>query len=132
MSEAETRLPPVDLNCLERTTAGDSQHIQELAETYLQTTADQLKQIQRALSSNTAIEVKILAHSCMGASALLGMTAIMPPLRRLEEMANQRELTRAPDALAQAWNEWDRIKLYWNTYKEENPSETRHASSPRR
>jgi HPt (histidine-containing phosphotransfer) domain-containing protein len=112
MTESATLLPPVDLECLRRMTSVNSSDFQELVERYLQTTTEYLEKLDRALRAQRAADLEKLAHQCLGASALLGMTAIEPPLRRLEEMGNKREWRHAGDALAQAWNALARIKSY--------------------
>src|SRR5205807_2300715 len=90
---------PVDLRCLERIAGGDGENLQELADSYLRTAREQLARLDRAVHLRQAKDVKELAHSCIGCSALLGMRAIVPPLRRLERMGMKRQGSSAEDAL---------------------------------
>src|SRR6267378_1916088 len=112
MSESASDSPPVDMVCLKRLGAGKSQEVQKLVEFYLQTSTEQLEKLQHAVLSHAAEDVETLAHQCMGASSLMGMTAIVPSFRRLEEMGIKRQLIHAGDALAQARKELERMKSY--------------------
>ena len=70
--------------------------MRELVDLYFRQTKGQLAQIEAAVRTNKAGEVRRLAHSCAGASATLGMTRLVPVLRDLERQGAEGSLTNAP------------------------------------
>jgi len=114
-NEQETMVdsPPVDMERLTDAVEGDEELLQELIELYLNHTTDSIKQLNAAVAAGDAIEVKRLAHTCVGGSATCGMDAIVTPLRELERMAeddyNEREAKRL---CAQIGKEFERINLF--------------------
>ena len=103
---------PVDLICLKRIASEANERVAELVDYYLQVTRGQLKKIDRAVRRRSGAEVKSLAHSCIGASTLLGMRAIVIPLRRLESLGIHGEWDRAREATAEAWRELELMKSF--------------------
>ena len=110
---------PVDVRCLIRIVAGEKQAMQTLVNFYRHTTTEQLEKLERAVRSQSPKDVKNLAHSCMGSSSLLGMTAIVPPLRRLEQAGKERHWVQAGDLLDQAWRALEHMMSFLNTFQNE-------------
>lgn len=110
-------LSPVDMQCLKNITGGNSQSIQKLVDGYLRVTKEQLEKMDQAIHSQSAGDVEMLSHNCIGCSDLLGMTAIVPTLRQLEQMAVKQQLTHAELFLAQAWKELERMTSYFEARK---------------
>jgi len=72
MNASSQATTPVDVRCLTRIVAGNSQAAQSLVDFYRHTTTDLLGKLERAVRSQSADDVEALAHSCAGSSALLG------------------------------------------------------------
>ena len=93
-------------------TEGDPENLRELGTLYLTQTADQLEQLEAAVQSNNAGEVRRLAHSCAGASGTCGMRHIVPPLKELERQGNEGALTTHRELMKQVNAEFDRVRKF--------------------
>jgi CheY-like chemotaxis protein len=114
--EAVQLPPPVDMERLLDFANGSPENLRELAELYLQQTSRQLEQLNAAVASKAAEEVRRLSHSCAGASSTCGMPVIGPMLRELERQGYEGLLDNAPE-LAQKINwEFNRIQQFLNDY----------------
>ena len=102
--------PPVDVDRLAEFSGGFSESFNELVVLYLKQTTEQVEEIRNALAQGTAARVAAVAHSCAGASATCGMVAIVPLLRRLENVANGGDLNASATLLAAVEAEFTRIK----------------------
>jgi HPt (histidine-containing phosphotransfer) domain-containing protein len=97
-------------------TDGNPENLRELATLYLNQTADQLEQLQAAVSAKASQDVRRLAHSCAGASATCGMRQIVPLLRELERQGFEGKLTDAPHLCQQVNDEFQRIRVFLESY----------------
>jgi HPt (histidine-containing phosphotransfer) domain-containing protein len=91
---------------------GVSEHFNELVGLYLKQTTEQLRQMRLAHEVGALPQVATIAHSCAGASATCGMMAIVPLLRRLEQLAHQNDLNGSAPVLKSIDQEFERIKEY--------------------
>jgi HPt (histidine-containing phosphotransfer) domain-containing protein len=89
---------------------GNSENLRELVDLYFEQTARQLAQLEAAVRANKTGEVRHLAHSCVGASATLGMNRIVTMLRELERQGADGALVNAESLCADAAREFKRIK----------------------
>jgi CheY-like chemotaxis protein/HPt (histidine-containing phosphotransfer) domain-containing protein len=105
-------LAPVDMGRLHEFTDGNPESLRELATLYLNQTTEQLEQLDAAVASGVASEVRRLAHSCAGASATCGMRRIAPILRELEGKGLTGDLSNAAQLCAQANAEFERIRTF--------------------
>ena len=83
----------VNLEALRDIGNGEKQQIRELCQLYIRDTAEHLEHIKTDLERGNFLRIKRIAHGLAGASSMLGMVAILPPLRRLENLdpeADQR------------------------------------------
>jgi PAS domain S-box-containing protein len=103
---------PVDLECLWEASGGDEVEMRELMELYLHQTAEELANLDGAINAGLAMEVKRIAHTCIGGSATCGMRTIIASLRELEQMAGEGQLDGAVHLLEEVKREFDRIKLF--------------------
>ena len=76
----------IDPHQWKQTTAFSGNGIGQLIALYMKDTTSQLKQIRQAIKSKSPRQMKEIAHSALGASTMLGMTAVAESLRRLEDM----------------------------------------------
>ncbi len=111
-----TRPPPVEMERLHDFTNGNPEDLRELINLYLKQTSDQVAQLLAAVRSGSAPDVRRLAHSCAGASATCGMSAILPPLRELEHQGEAGKLLNAPELASQVEAEFNRIRIFLETY----------------
>jgi CheY-like chemotaxis protein/HPt (histidine-containing phosphotransfer) domain-containing protein len=102
--------PPVDMERLLEFAGGDAAGLRDLAQLYLQQTAEQIERIKSAIESGSADSVRRLAHTCVGSSATCGMNTIVTPLRELERLGQQQQLAGADALLRQIQREYQRIK----------------------
>ena len=109
------RQAPIDFSRLKRMAAEATEDLEELVGFYLKTTRDQLNELERAVRLQSAVEVKALAHNCIGASNLLGMQAMVLPLQQLEQLAAECDWNQAANALAYAWKALDNIQSFLKT-----------------
>jgi len=72
---------PVEMDRLNDLTDGNADSLRELVDLFFKQTTQQLAQLEAAVRANKAEEVRRVAHSCVGASATLGMTRFVPLLR---------------------------------------------------
>src|SRR5262249_44655186 len=96
---------------------GSAENFNELVSLYVKQTADQLEQIRLALVEPNAERASRLAHSCAGASATCGMTAIVPLLRQVETLARDGDLAAAAQVLPSIQAEFERLQQYLQTHK---------------
>ena len=109
---ANSYIPPVDLSRLKRIASETKEGLPEVVDYYVQVTKGQLQKLDRAVHLRSGTEVKTLAHSCIGASTLLGMRAIVIPLRQLEEIAVKKQWKGAATALAEARKELEGMQSF--------------------
>ncbi|HEU6449000.1 MAG TPA: response regulator [Verrucomicrobiae bacterium] len=104
---------PVEMERLLDLADGSDDSLRELVELYYKQTADQLQKLREAINANNVEDVRRVAHSCAGASATLGMTQIVPPLRELEKQGAQGTLApNAADLCENCGREFIRIKEF--------------------
>jgi HPt (histidine-containing phosphotransfer) domain-containing protein len=96
-------------------TGGDEETMRELIELFYRQTTQQLSQIESALQTGNAEEVRRVAHSCAGASATLGMVRLVPLLRTMEKLGAGGNLNEVPQLFQNAKNEFKQIQLFLAT-----------------
>ncbi len=104
--------PPVDLKRLRRISGGASDGLRRMFDNYLQQMAGELSSLKVAINERSADEVWRRAHTCAGASAVCGMTALVAPLLELENLGRTDNLDRADELYTQVETEFERIKEY--------------------
>ncbi len=116
-AKKEDRVAPIDTSLvdLERMhdTMGDEPtQFAETLNLYLETMSKNLEQLEVAVTSNDGNEIESIAHNCAGMSATCGMTFVVGALRELEVAARTGNLTNAPQAVAQARQEFERLQTF--------------------
>lgn len=104
--------PPVDIDALRDLGGGTDEGLMELVDLYLQQTSDQIGQIQQALDSANTEEVRRIAHSCAGANATCGMNGLVAPMRELERMGNDGDVSHGKAQLDMVRSEFEKVKAY--------------------
>ena len=91
----------LDVELLDENAAIGVDGLRELIDLYLTKADETLKDMQAAIEVGAAEDVKRLAHRLVGSSAVCGVTAMVQPLRALEQRGRQRQLSDADQLFAQ-------------------------------
>jgi CheY-like chemotaxis protein/HPt (histidine-containing phosphotransfer) domain-containing protein len=109
--------PPVDMERLSDFAGGNIENFNELVALYVKQTTEQLEQLRAALVDNDAEQTARIAHSCAGASATCGMVALLPLLRQMENLGQEKQLGFAAQLLPSLDREFGRLQHYLETHK---------------
>ncbi len=107
---------PVEMERLLDFTDGNLDSLRELVTLYLDQTGKQIVQLEAAIQTGGAPDVRRLAHSCAGASATCGMNRLVPLLRELERQGYEGKLTNAAQLCQEAGREFERIRNFLQAY----------------
>jgi HPt (histidine-containing phosphotransfer) domain-containing protein len=108
----------VDWEIFEELAGNDASRLQELSERYLRQTAEQFAKLHDAIATGAAPDVKRIAHSAAGSSAMCGMNPMVALLRELERMGQLGQLADAPRAYARIKDELARIAQFFRDHIE--------------
>jgi len=108
----KSNAPPVDMERLVSVMGDDPQEVREILDLYLEQMEKNLKSLSAAVKSGDAGEINLIAHNCHGSSANCGIISVVAPLRELERMGRENQLSGAPQCLADVEREFDRVKIY--------------------
>ena len=104
--------PPVDMERLLDVASGDTDTMRQLVAMYLEQTPPKLAALETAIQSGDAKGVKQHAHNVAGTSASCGMTAVVGPMRALEKMAIECNLTDAARVFADGQQQFARVRQF--------------------
>jgi signal transduction histidine kinase/DNA-binding response OmpR family regulator/HPt (histidine-containing phosphotransfer) domain-containing protein len=104
--------PPVDLERLYQALGDEPEELQEIIGIYLGQMEGDLKKLNTAITAGDPGEIDMIAHNCSGVSANCGMVAVVAPLRELERMGREGQLTGASQLGAEVEREFRRIKIF--------------------
>jgi HPt (histidine-containing phosphotransfer) domain-containing protein len=96
---------------------GSLENFNELVALYLKQTTEQIELIRAALAENNAERASRVAHSCAGASATCGMSAIVPLLRQVEHLTQEGKVPAANELVPAIDHEFTRLKRYLELHK---------------
>ncbi len=108
--DSNTAREPVDLEIFLEVAGNNMQRLQELADRYVTQTTLQLAKLRDAVATGAAAEIKCIAHSAAGSSAMCGMTHLVELLRDLEQCGHDGRLARTPGLYSEIETEFERIK----------------------
>ncbi len=119
-SSADSGLPspPVDFDIFRELAGDDASRMQELSERYRRQTTEQLAKLRDAIATGAAAEVKRIAHSATGSSAMCGMMPIVGFLQELERIGQIGQLADAPRVYGQIKEEFARIEQFLRDHVE--------------
>ncbi len=103
--------PPVNIEHLRDVSNDDDELLQELIELYLGQMSENIEKLKAAVAENNPEELKRIAHTAIGSSATCGITAVLAPLRQLEQIdywAGRFE--EAKSLIAQVEKEFERVR----------------------
>ena len=99
----------LDLTNLDQIADGDSDLIDELIKTFLQTTREDIKHLAAAISHHRAKEISELAHRIKGGAAIVGAHQLYNLAENLEHSPKQR-LTESNTALRDVQSSFQAIE----------------------
>jgi HPt (histidine-containing phosphotransfer) domain-containing protein len=117
-SDTPSLLPPVDLDNFTELAGNNAERARELADRYVRQTNEQLTKLRDAIATGVASDVKRIAHSAAGSSAMCGMNPMLALLRELERMGQTGQLGGAPRVYAQIEKEFGRIGQFLSAHLE--------------
>ena len=91
----------LDVELLDENAAIGVDGLRELIDLYLAKADELLNDMQAAIEVGAAEDVKRLAHRLVGSSVVCGVTAMVEPLRALEQRGRDGQLSDADQLLAQ-------------------------------
>jgi PAS domain S-box-containing protein len=115
----EKSTDPVDLEIFTEVAGRGVQRQRDLADRYLLQASSQFAKLDAAIQTGSAAEVKRIAHSVAGSSAMCGMVNLVPLLRELERLGHENKLADAAATYARAQEEFGRIKEFLQNYARE-------------
>ena len=104
---------PVDMKRLFEVADDDEELARELVEMYVSQMTGAIEKMDIALADDKANEINRLAHTAVGSSATIGITALVAPLKELERLGKIGELENAAPLIAQVKAEMARVELFF-------------------
>ena len=95
---------------------GDPASLVELIQLYRSKTSEQMQELQTAIRATACEEVARVAHSMVGANAMVGMDSLLPALRQLEELGERKMIGPAEKIFQELSKEYDRIQRALASY----------------
>jgi len=104
--------PVVDLNVLFEV-ATDRDEIREILELYVKQSEEIFDRIEGAIQTQNFGLIKALSHKYAGSSASCGVVGIVPVLRELEQMGEEKKLDQAPEVLSKMKAEFRKSREFF-------------------
>ena len=95
-------VPLIDFDQLQSACDGDAGLMRELMDMYFGQADQIMLGLRKAMETGAVGDVDHLAHKLAGSSLACGLSAIVPPLRRMEMGAKAGHLNGAETAMAEA------------------------------
>ena len=100
----------VDLSVIEELANGDPAELAGLIAMFNRHMADGIDQMRAAIGSRKFASVAQVAHTCIGFTTTLGITALVPTLRKLERASKQGQTKGMARWLAQWEREFEQAR----------------------
>jgi CheY-like chemotaxis protein/HPt (histidine-containing phosphotransfer) domain-containing protein len=107
-----SELPPVDLVRMHEAMGDNPEEFSEILEVYLSQMSDNLEKLETAVLGQDYRDVELIAHNCCGTSANCGITAVVAPLRELENAGREHRLAGANKLLTEIKLSFERIREF--------------------
>jgi CheY-like chemotaxis protein/HPt (histidine-containing phosphotransfer) domain-containing protein len=108
--------PAVDVARFHEAMGDTLEEYSEILDVYVTHLSESLDKLDAALLARDHREVESIAHNCAGTSANCGMTAVVAPLRELEEAGHAARLENAWPLVAQTRLGFARIREFLNDH----------------
>jgi CheY-like chemotaxis protein/HPt (histidine-containing phosphotransfer) domain-containing protein len=109
---------PVNMGQLYQVLGDEPEEIFTILRIYEEQMAKDFENLAAAIESGNAKVLYVIAHTCLGASLNCGIIAVLEPLRELERMGRENQLTGAAEVNAQLGREFARVKLFLQASQE--------------
>ena len=113
--------PLVDLEQLQSTSDGDADLMRELLDLYFKQAEEIMAGLAKGIEAGNVGEVNHLSHKLAGSSLACGMSAVVPPLRQMEENAKAGHLRGATEAFAQGRVQLEAVRRFIYEHLRQNP-----------
>jgi len=110
--ETASHAPAVDVARFHEAMGDSPEEYSEILEVYVTHMSESLDKLDAAITARDHREVELIAHNCAGTSANCGMTAVVAPLRQLEDAGRDARLENASPLVAQTRLGFERIREY--------------------
>jgi HPt (histidine-containing phosphotransfer) domain-containing protein len=114
--------PLVDLEQLQSACDGDARLMRELMDLYFGQADEIMAGLGKGIAAGDVGEVDHLSHKLAGSSLACGMSALLPPLRKLEHNAKAGHLEGAPEWFAQVGVQLEAVRRFMRDHLRQNPS----------
>ena len=111
----------VDLEQLQSACDGDAGLMRELIDLYFGQADEIMTKLGQGIAAGDVGEVNHLSHKLAGSSLACGMSALVPPLRRLEMNAKAGHLDGAPEWFAQVAAQLEAVRRFMNDHLHRTP-----------
>lgn len=109
-------LLPVDLERLHDITNGETLIIQELADDYFLQSIDIIREMERAIQSQSVEAIKKLTHKFRGSSATFGITTVKAPIEKIEQSITESDFESASRSLRETYQKLEEARMFIKTY----------------
>ncbi|HXR35204.1 MAG TPA: Hpt domain-containing protein [Candidatus Binataceae bacterium] len=100
---------PIDLSTIEELADGDGAALNELIAMFKRHTIQAIARARLAIRAGQLRDAAQIAHTCIGFTATLGLTTMVPILRQLEQTARAQQLEKPRlKELTRVVQEWER------------------------
>jgi HPt (histidine-containing phosphotransfer) domain-containing protein len=100
----------IDLSTIDELAEGDPAVEADLIAMFVRHTAEGIAQVRAAIGADQLDEAARVAHKCIGFTATIGITVLVPTLRELERAIRDQQREVATRLLAQWQREFDHIR----------------------
>jgi CheY-like chemotaxis protein/HPt (histidine-containing phosphotransfer) domain-containing protein len=121
----------VDLDRLTDIALGDPTELRGLVEFYFSQSDEMIAQLESAVRSRSAPDVRAAAHKFAGSSATCGMVVVAKYLRELERQAEAKVLRDASALLGKVQRSFEQTRQFMGRYLQSLPAETSKAGPGR-
>lgn len=118
MSNFQDDESPIDFERLREVSGDDVELMNELMDLYFPQTRELLDSLKTAVDEKNGNAVYQAAHKALGSSVTCGMSAIVVPLRELEEVGRNNDFENADHFLAQAEDGYAQLETYLESNRE--------------
>jgi HPt (histidine-containing phosphotransfer) domain-containing protein len=100
----------IDFGLIEDLAEGDSAVLADLVATFIRHTANGIAKVRTAMAAGEFSEASRVTHTCIGFTATIGITALVPILRKLERAAKAGRREEMARCLAQWDLEFEQVR----------------------
>ena len=103
---------PVELERLDEITGGEESIRAEIIAQYLQNATELLGDLAQAVAAGSAADLQRIAHQLRGSSATCGMTAVVAPLREIEQLGREGKAEGSELLYREVLAQFERIRQF--------------------